>query len=99
MGELYLRFRGSNAFLWFLAVYIGAWIVAHHVTGFDPDFAILNLTLSCEASLSVALLMVDAAKADKARNKQLEYMLHTMEAMQSLLETQNKMLTRGETVA
>lgn len=86
---LYAKFRGSALFLVALAMTIGFWITWNVFPGlphFDgPDFGRLNLVLSTEASLSVALLIMANDKQDVQQRKQLRYMLTTLEAMRAML--------------
>lgn len=86
LASAYAKFRGSAAFLFILVLYIGAWVTAHLISGFDPDWGLLNLTLSIEASVSVAILIMDADKYERVQRKQLHYMQHLLEAMVELLD-------------
>lgn len=80
-ARAYARFRGSRNFLLGLAAFIAAGLAAHFVLGWDADFGALNLLLSMEASLSVALLMMWNERQDEAEAKRLEYLVHLMEAV------------------
>lgn len=83
----YARFRGSFAFVGVLALLMAAALLLHWLFGFDPDWGITNLSLSTEASISVALLIMDTAKQEALQRKQLQYMLTIMEALQVQLRT------------
>jgi len=85
----YARFRGGKAFLITLAALLAFWIIWNllpFLPHFDgPQFGRLNLFLSSEASLSVALLIMANEKQEAAQRKQLEYMMHLMTAIRDQL--------------
>lgn len=68
-ARAYTRLRGSPVFVVFLLVFVATWVTAHLLTGFDHAFGVLNLTLSTEASASVAFLQMitDRQAADATR--------------------------------
>lgn len=86
----YARFRGSRAFLIALAATIAIWIAWNLIPGLphfdDPEFGRLNLALSTEASLSVALLIMAGDKQETAQREQLRYLQHQAAAIRALLE-------------
>jgi len=93
----YAKFRGSEAFLYAVATFVGVWLLGHFTFGVDPTFGGLNLCLSIEASLSVALLIMHNQKSEvrrveeerKARErhqKDMKHMLDIMEGIKLLLE-------------
>lgn len=84
--DVYAKFRGSTGFLYFLCGSIAGAALAHRFLGFDPDWGITNLSLSMEASISVALLIMANEKQEAAQRRQLEYMLHLLESQQHILE-------------
>lgn len=82
LASVYARYRGSPWFVLLLAVFLAFWFVAEWIDpSFDHGFGVLNVILSSEASLSVALLIMATEKQDAIQRKQLEYMLHMMEAL------------------
>jgi len=85
----YAKFRGSVWFLIVLAAIVGFWIIWNLIPGLphfdDPEFGRLNLALSTEASLSVALLIIAGDKQDRLQRQQLVYMQHLLEAMRDEL--------------
>lgn len=96
-STIYARFRGSKAFLWSLATFVFVWLLGHFTFGLDPTFGGLNLCLSIEASLSVALLIMYNEKferrrfeqeqlTEKRRTEDMRHMLDMMEATKALLE-------------
>ncbi|MGH8144314.1 MAG: DUF1003 domain-containing protein [Steroidobacteraceae bacterium] len=88
-AEGYANFRGSRLFLLILSAFLAIWFVVNLVPGlphFDrPDFGVLNVILSAEASLSVALLMAAAERQDEIQRRELEYLLHLIEANHAVL--------------
>ncbi|MGH7056427.1 MAG: DUF1003 domain-containing protein [Acetobacteraceae bacterium] len=95
-AAVYARFRGSAWFVLFLCAFLSGWFALNLVPGlphFDrPGYGVLNVILSSEASLSVALLIMATEKQDRVQRKQLEYMLHMMEAMRLRLAVQKDAL-------
>ena len=89
-AALYARFRSSRGFLIALAVLVFGWIGWNEmpfVPHFDDgEFGRLNLFLSTEASLSVALLIMAGEKQEATQREQLRYIQHLMEATVALLE-------------
>ena len=85
LAALYKRLRTSKAFLLGLAAFIGTWAALHFLIGFDPEWGALNLILSAEASLSMALFMMLSDRQDQFQREQREQMLHLMEAVHAML--------------
>ncbi len=88
-AEGYAEFRGSRLFLWMLTAFLVFWFGCNllpWLPHFDrPGYGVLNVILSAEASLSVALLMAAAERQDEIQRRQLEYLLHLMEANHAVL--------------
>ncbi len=86
----YASFRGSTAFLVVLAATIAIWIGWNESPGLphfdDPEFGRLNLLLSTEASLSVALLIMANEKQDKAQQETLKHLLRLAETIKTEVE-------------
>lgn len=68
LATSYTKFRGSFTFLLLLSVVISGWLGLHFAFGIDSDFGALNLFLSSEASVSLALftMLSDKQAADQA---------------------------------
>lgn len=85
----YARFRGSLWFVLFLCVFLAGWFavnLAPWTPHFDrPGYGVLNVILSSEASLSVALLIMASERQDEIQRRQLKYLLHLMEANHAVL--------------
>lgn len=95
LESFYLKFRGTRTFLFTLCTFIAVWLLGHFLFKLDEEFGDLNLILSIEASIGVALLMKHnakekerAAKLEEERIKQLKYMIDLMEATKDLLNKQ-----------
>lgn len=56
-AEVYRKCRTGWGFLVGLSLTISGWLIFNHFLQFDPDFTRLNLMLSIEASVSVAVLL------------------------------------------
>lgn len=90
LASVYARYRGSPWFVLLLAVFLAFWFVAEWIDpSFDHGFGILNVILSGEASLSVALLIMATEKQDEVQRRQLKYMLTIMEATHAALVAQS----------
>lgn len=88
LASVYARFRASTAFLVVLVLFVASWIAAHLLWGLDSDWGLLNLILSIEASISVALIIMANDRQETIEKKQLTYMQHLMEGMLRSLEKQ-----------
>lgn len=95
LESFYLKFRGTRTFLFTLCTFIIVWLLGHFLFKLDEGFGDLNLILSIEASIGVALLMKHNTKEkeketrlEEERLKQLKYMIDLMEATKDLLNKQ-----------
>lgn len=80
----YAKFRGSAIFLWGLLGFIGIWLsIFHGLLKFDPDFGIINLILSSEASVSLAFFAMMQEHTDMQHAE-------VIKSIQALLEANNK---------
>lgn len=89
-SKLYAKFRGSSAFLWTLVATISIWLSWNSIP-FLPHFAWLgveqlNVFLSVEASMSVAILIMANEKTDRVQKQQLESLLNLVEAIKEMYE-------------
>lgn len=100
-ASAYAKFRGSPAFLITLATYVLLWLVWNVACarGYlsvslsldtPGDWGTLNLILSIEASISMALLLMDNAKCEANQHRQLETIQHLAEASIVLLEAERR---------
>jgi uncharacterized membrane protein len=64
-AKWYAKFRGSSVFLFGLLGYIVTWLVLHKLLSWwDKDLALINLTLSAEASISLAFFAMMQEQTD-----------------------------------
>lgn len=100
-SECYAHFRSSRLFLLLLCVFLAFWFGCNLIPSlphFDrPGFGVLNVILSVEASLSVALLMAAAERQDEVQRRQLAYMLHVIEATHDQMVGEDKSEATRET--
>lgn len=80
----YSKIRGSAAFVIFLCLFVGGWLTIHHTTGFDPEFGMLNLFLSTEASISLAFFTMMGDKQDAANKRAIDELTDTVESVQAM---------------
>lgn len=96
----YARFRGSRLFLLALAGFTFAWIVWNLTPGIphfdDAGFTRLNVFLSVEASVSVAMLLMATEKQDAMQRRQLLYMLAVMESVRDSLKASENAAARAD---
>lgn len=57
LQDLFIKFRSGNGFLITLGTFLTGWLGLRHFIPFDPDYGILNLILSIEASVAGCLLL------------------------------------------
>lgn len=67
-AEVYRRLRTGKSFLIILSVFIATWLGLDWVLDFDPDYTRINLILSTEASISVAMLLAAQEATDKLQH-------------------------------
>lgn len=72
LARTYAALRGSPIFLLLLASFVTAWLGAHHIWGFDPEFGMLNMCLSIEASVSLAFFTMVGERQSQTQLKQTE---------------------------
>lgn len=89
LAAAYARWRGSAWFVLFLCLFLTGWFAVNLIPGlphFDrPGYGVLNVILSSEASLSVALLIMASERNDEIQRRQLKYLLDLMEANHAVL--------------
>lgn len=86
VADRYKHLRSSQAFLIGLAMFIATWLAAHWLAGFDPNLSEINLILSTEASLSMALLMMVQDKTDAVLRQLVEQTLASVERVEDEVE-------------
>jgi uncharacterized membrane protein len=84
LAKWYAKFRGSSTFLWGLLIFIGGWLILiHSVFKLDPDFGVINLILSSEASVSLAFFAMMQEQTDLQHSE-------VMHAIKEMLEQSKK---------
>jgi len=82
LSDRYRAFRCGRSFLVTLVLLIVVWLFVNHALYlFDPDDSHLNLTLSIEASVSVAFLLASQEKNDRLIREMLDRILADAEAI------------------
>ncbi len=103
----YRWFRAPRRFLKFLIAFIVGSITFHRVAGYDPDFGITNLSLSIEASVaSAGIILVLEEIMDRLfaflrewrekQERQDASQAKVLEAVLVLAQAQQQALERGE---
>lgn len=84
LAEWYAKLRGSPIFVLVLIAWVGTWVTLHSIFGFDPEFGMLNLMLSTEASVSLAFFTMMGER--DAKNTQAAMVEHAkdMDQLQSM---------------
>ncbi len=105
--RVYRWFRAPRRFLKFLVAFIVGSITFHRVAGYDPDFGITNLSLSIEASVaSAGIILVLEEIMDRLfaflrewrsqQERQDAAQAQVLEAVLQLARGQQIALERGE---
>lgn len=92
LSRLYLAFRQPRIFLVALIAFVATSLTLHFLRGVDADFGATNLILSIEASIASAMLMVVAEESAELQRKNAEQMRDMLEAVLSVVETQDRTL-------
>lgn len=97
-SALYAKFRGSPAFVWAVTIFVGCWLTLHFLTddSFDHGLGILNLILSSEASISVALLIMSGERSQKNHAQQMKYLLGMTEYIKIAIIKINEAIEENE---
>ncbi|PVX77157.1 DUF1003 domain-containing protein [Paraburkholderia unamae] len=85
LKRLYLKFREEKTFLRILILFVVLALVLHHLFGIDPDWGGTNLTLSIEAAIASAVIMMEQKRSGEVQQKQLEAILAMAEAQRDML--------------
>lgn len=75
----FINFRRGGRFLQVLAAFIVCYMAARYVWRFDPDFGVLNLILSMEASVATCLLLDMSMKQSEADRALMRDIKETVE--------------------
>lgn len=100
---LYLKFREEKTFLRILILFVVSSLTLHYAIGLDADWGGTNLTLSIEAAIASAVIMMEQKRSGEIQQKQLEAILALVETgrdrdaeqlalMRSMKETDDRLL-------
>jgi hypothetical protein len=95
--RLYLTVRKPRNFLIILLVFIACSLMAHEFLGYDVEFGITNLSLSVEATIAGAVLMVVAEESAELQRTTVTAQGRMLEALVRMAESEREtMLAQGE---
>lgn len=90
MGEkilrIYLAFRDPKIFLVVLASFIITSVTAHLFVAWDADWGMTNLTLSIEASVAGAVLMMVAERSARVQDEMAKMQREQLSALIAMAE-------------
>ncbi len=84
--RLYLKFREEKVFLRALCVFVITALTLHYAIGYDADWGGTNLTLSIEAAIASAVIMMEQKRAAEVQQKQLDAILSMQADLQKTLK-------------
>lgn len=82
----FVRFRGGYGFIGAMAIFLIAWFSARALWHFDPDFGLLNLLLSIEASMATCFLIDQQSKQYEVDHRLLAVVAETVEDIEEKVE-------------
>jgi len=95
--RIYLTVRKPRNFLIILLVFIACSLMAHEFLGYDIEFGITNLSLSVEATIAGAVLMVVAEESAELQRTTVAAQGRMLEALVSMAEAErDAMKSQGE---
>lgn len=86
LKRLYLKFREEKFFLRALCVFVLTSLALHYAIGYDSDWGGTNLTLSIEAAIASAVIMMEQQRAAAVQQKQLDAILAMQAAQDKTLK-------------
>lgn len=92
LKSLYLKFREEKVFLRALCVFVITALTLHYTIGYDADWGGTNLTLSIEAAIASAVIMMEQKRSGEIQQKQLEAILSIAEAQRDMLADHTALL-------
>lgn len=94
--RIYLMVRRPRNFLVILLCFIVVSLIAHHF-GYDPEWGATNLSLSIEATIAGAVLMVVAEESAELQRTTVAAQGRMLEALLNMAEAEREaMLAQGE---
>lgn len=92
LKSVYLKFREERIFLRALCVFVFTALTLHYTIGYDPDWGGTNLTLSIEAAIASAVIMMEQKRSGDVQQKLLEAILAMAEAQRDMLSDHTSLL-------
>lgn len=92
---VYLAFRDPKVFLWILGLFIIISSLLHIVLGYDPDWGTTNLTLSIEASVAGAVLMMVAENSSRKQDEMARVQREQLAAILTIATTLQSTLSES----
>ncbi len=97
LTRFYKWFRSPRRFLKFLIAFIGASVVFHRSVGYDPDWGVTNLSLSIEASVaSAGIILILEEIMDRLFVFLHEWRDHQVRDERAQAEVLNALVAMGE---
>jgi hypothetical protein len=90
--KIYLLVRRPRNFLVLLLIFITTSLLAHGYLGYDVEFGITNLSLSIEATIAGAVLMVVAEESAELQRQTVASQGQMLAALLAIAEAQKDML-------
>ena len=81
LAKTYSKLRSSTGFLVGLSSFIIFWLTISAFTGFDRDHGLINLSLSAEASISLAFFSMLQDRVDQKMQAQLDLLQQMIQKM------------------
>ena len=88
--KLYLTIRKPRNFLMILVFFIAVSLAAHELMGYDVEFGITNLSLSVEATIAGAVLMVVAEESAELQRTNVTAQGQMLEALVKMAEAERE---------
>ena len=92
LKRLYLKFREEKTFLRILVAFVVIALGLHYGLGWDADLGGTNLTLSIEAAIASAVIMMEQKRSGEIQQKQLEALVAMAEAEREAMLSQGELL-------
>lgn len=89
--RFYLKFRDPKIFLIVLSAYIFLCLALHNVLAYDPDWGMTNLTLSIEATIAGAVLMMVAERSAGVQDTMAKLQREQLSALIAMAESDRKL--------
>jgi hypothetical protein len=94
----YLQFRNPKVFLFVLGAFIITSSLCHLIFGYDTDWGTTNLTLSIEASVAGAVLMMVAENSSRVQDRMAKVQQEQLAALLEMAAAERQLLTDHITI-